>query len=145
MNNEIKTFVLLKYPMITSDQDTWHLCEKYPESVNKKWALRCARDVEHLDKAGRAKKCNDLNERYQNGETELLEELKKAADAALHASTPVDAAAAAYYANYAAYTASRANATYCAAYIATDREEKWKLYIQWLIEELCEYEEKQNE
>ena len=44
MINDIKSFVILKYPMITSDSNTWNLCEKYPESVNKKWALRCARD-----------------------------------------------------------------------------------------------------
>ena len=138
---DIKSFVLLKYPMITSDRSTWHLCEKYPESVNKKWALRCARDVEHLDDTGKSKKCNDLNERYQAGEIGLLGELKKAADAAHYGTSA--AYYSAYYAAYTAYYAAK-TAAYTAAN-ATDREEKWKLYISWLIDELCEYEGKQNE
>ena len=140
MNNDIKSFVLLKYPMITSDKSTWHLCKKYPESVNKKWALRCARNVEHLDETGKAKKCNDLNERYQAGEIAVLGELKKAAAYTAYA-------AYAYYAYDAAYTAADAayTAYTVAAYTAYgNREEKWKLYISWLIEELCEYEEKYN-
>ena len=93
MDTNIKSFVLLKYEILSNDSNTWHLCEKYPDSVNKKWALRCARDVEHLDKTGKSKRCNDLNERYQAGEIEVLEELKKAADAA-------------HYADAAAYAAS---------------------------------------
>ena len=149
---DIKSFVLLKYPMITSDRSTWHLCEKYPESVNKKWALRCARDVEHLDKTGKSKRCNDLNERYQAGEIEVLEELKKAAAYTAYAAYAAYAYAAAYTAADAAYSAHSAYTayTYTAYYSATyytgaygNREEKWKLYISWLIEELCEYEVRQ--
>ena len=159
--NDIKSFVILKYPMITNDKSTWHLCEKYPESVNKRWALRCARDVEHLDETGKAKKCNDLNERYQAGEIAVLGELKKAANDAYYAYSAYGAYHAAYYATHAAYHAAHAayHAAYHAAahagdigditaytaygaayYAATDQEEKWTLYIQWLIEELCEYE-----
>ena len=148
MNTDIKSFVLLKYPMITSDKSTWDRLKTYPESVKKKWILRCARDVEHLDKTGKSKRCNDLNERYINGEIEVLVELKKAAaDAAHYANT-------AYYSAYhAATTANTACAAYHAAYYAAYhayhaagvQEEKWKLYISWLIEELCEYEIKKNE
>ena len=143
--NDIKSFVLLKYEILSNDSNTWDRAEKYPESVNKRWALRCARDVEHLDKTGRAKRCNDLNERYQNGEIEVLDELKEAANAAA-----TTYAAYTAYTTYAAYTAYSGAATYAATYAAyaantaTDREEKWKLYISWLIEELCEYEEKYN-
>ena len=138
--NDIKSFVLLKYPMITSNSDTWDRAEKYPESVNKRWALRCARDVEHLDVTSKSKRCNDLTERYINGEIEVLEELKKAADAAHYADAAAYAASAyaAYHAAYSAYYAA-------AYYSAANQEEKWKLYIDWLIEELCEYESKQNE
>ena len=157
--NDIKSFVLLKYPMITSDKSTWDRLKTYPESVNKKWALRCARDVEHLDETGAAKKCNDLNERYRAGETAVLDELKKAANDAYaaYAAYAYAAAYSAYYAYSATYHASTAYAAYtayCAAYDAAyaaytayangyangNRKEKWKLYISWLIEELCEYE-----
>ena len=142
--NDIKSFVLLKYEMITSNSDTWDRAEKYPESVNKRWALRCARDVEHLDVTSKSKRCNDLTERYINGEIEVLKELKEAAaDATAYYATAYYAAYDAAYTAYSAYTAYAY--TYTAYYSAADREEKWKLYISWLIEELCDWEGKQNE
>ena len=149
MDTNIKSFVLLKYEILSNDSNTWHLCEKYPDSVKKKWALRCARDVEHLDKTGKSARCNDLNERYQAGETEVLDELKKAATTYPDSYTAYDACHAAYRAAcHAAYAACRAaytdaNAAICAIVAANSREEKWKLYISWLIEELCNYESKQ--
>ena len=150
MNTDIKSFVLLKYPMITSDKSTWDRLKTYPESVKKKWILRCARDVEHLDKTGKSKRCNDLNERYINGEIEVLVELKKAANDARTAYSAYSAYSA-YTAYGSAYSAAVADATaynaayYAAYHAANNREEKWKLYIDWLIEELCEYEENNNE
>ena len=52
-----------------------------------------------------------------------------------------DAARIAYNAAYPAYAAHHATLTVPAG---PEREAKWKLYIDWLIEELAEYESKQN-
>jgi len=158
MDNDIETFVRLKYEILTSDSDTWERCEaSYPGSVKKKWAARCAADVEHLVKGyPKAEKCIKIAKLYRDGKATITE-LKKAwhdvpvatnhaAEAAAHAAYSTYHAAystyhhtAATYATYATYAADDATS---AADDATGavREEKWKLYIGWLIEELCEYE-----
>ena len=80
--------------MITSDNSTWKLLETYPKSVLQSWALRCARDVEHLDKTGKSKTCNDLTSRYLAGDKLVsIDDLRKAANAAhaaVHAAAKKD-------------------------------------------------------
>jgi hypothetical protein len=140
--NEIQSFVLLKYEILTSNSDTWHLCDTYPAEVRSRWAWRCAGDVEHLAKGyPKAEECIRVCKLYRDG-LATKEELDKAwyatnADAAAYAYAYA-AAAHAYYAYHAclAYAyASTNNITYT-------KEEKWKLYISWLIEELCKWESK---
>jgi len=143
MMNDIKTFVLLKYEILTRDNSTWHLCDTYPDEVNKKWAWRCAGDVEHLAKGHKeAKECIRVAKLYRDG-LATREELDKACLAAY--TTP--GGMAAYYAasTASAYHAAIAGAAYSAASAAYSyKGEKWNLYIEWLIEELCEYESNKN-
>jgi len=122
--DDVKTFVLLKYEILTSDRNTWHLCDTYPEEVRSKWAWRCANDVEHLAKGNkRAEECIRVAKLYRDG-LATRKELDKAWNAAY------------YYSS-----ASTASSAYHAAYASTaSRKEKWNLYIGWLIEELCNYE-----
>ena len=142
ITNNIKSFVLLKYEIITSDSDTWDLCEKYPAEVKSRWAWRCAEDVEHLAKGyPKAEECIRIAKLYRDG-LATKEEL----DRAWNDSSAITYATTAYYAGNAASAAASAAAyaAYYAAYHATaKREEKWKLYIGWLIQELCEWESKQ--
>jgi len=150
---DIKSFVALKYSILTSDESTWHLCDTYPAEVRKSWAWRCAEDVEHLATTKESKELYRVARLYRDG-LATEEELDKAAAnyaayaynaAAYAAHAAAYAAHAAYYAAAnAAYAANRAaaNAAYAANRAAT-KEEKWKLYISWLVEELCKYEEQQ--
>jgi len=144
VDTDIKTFVALKYSILTSDESTWHLCDTYPAEVRKSWAWRCAEDVEHLATTKESKEMYRVARLYRDG-LATKEELNKAY-------YTQGAAYAAYYAAYAAYYAAYAAAAHtayayaCAAYYATTataKEEKWKLYISWLVEELCKYEEQQ--
>jgi len=144
--NDIKTFVLLKYEILTSDRNTWHLCNTYPPEVNSKWAWRCAGDVEHLAKGHKeAEECIRVAKLYQDG-LATKEELKRAWTSFTAATASYHAAYYAYYAATAAYYAATADyaataeAAYYAAYYAATEGEKWNLYISWLIEELCIYE-----
>jgi hypothetical protein len=144
--NDIKTFVLLKYEILTSDADTWHLCDTYPAEVRSRWAWRCAADVEHLAKGyPKAEECIRVAKLYRDGLANK-EELDKAWCAANASANAYAYAAATYqaahYAYYAAYAAAHAANAYVHA-SAYAKEEKWKLYISWLIEELCEWESKQ--
>ena len=78
INSDIKTFVLLKYKILTSDSSTWHLCDTYPESVRKSWAWRCASDVEDLAKGHKkAEECIRIAKLYRDG-LATEEELDKA-------------------------------------------------------------------
>ena len=117
---------------------------------------RCAKTVIHLMKDQRSIYAVNIAERFGLDEC-TLEELNAAyayaaayavdadADAAYAASYAasyaVDADAdAAAYASYAAYADAAYAAADAAAYAAADaaatREQKWELYISWLVEEL---------
>ena len=141
--NNIKTFVLLKYEIITEDENTWHLCDTYPLEVKKKWAWRCADDVAHLAKGYKeAEECIRVAKLYSGG-LATKEELDNAYNAAYHAAyhAAYYATRAAYAAHYAAHCAARA--AYCAV-VATGNTNPvlMKKYIDWLIEELCKHESK---
>jgi hypothetical protein len=139
---DIKSFIVLKYQIFTEDRSTWHLCETYPKIVRMKWALRCARDVEHLSsKYPKVKACNDLTQKYiDSGMPESMhEELMKAGYAAYATDHAARAAHAATYAD--AYGATAATAAAAAARVARSGTAKWKQYIDWLVEELANYEE----
>jgi len=161
--NEIETFVRLKYEILTPNSDTWERCEAtYPASVKSKWAWRCATDVEHLAEGyPEAEKCIAVAKLYRDGKA-TMKELKKAWNKVLDSDAfGGDASSyAAYYASVATYRAAavhagdasdagsyaayRAAAAHDHAAAISNREEKWKLYIEWLIEELCEYEQAQG-
>jgi len=150
MYDELRTFVLLKYEILTSNPDTWKRCEAtYPASVKQKWAASCASDVEHHAKGyPDAEECIRIAKLYRNGAA-TLEELEKARSRASGnlEGASAESAAAAYYAAgafqvaaAAYYAAAAAAAADVAYYFSTIQEDMWKLYISWLIEELCEYE-----
>jgi len=133
--DEQKVFVRLRYSIPTDFSD-WKRCEAtYPESVKSKWAWRCAADVEHLATKGHhpeAEECIRIAKLYRDGKA-TIKELDKAWRDVPYADT------ASYAASYAAASCAT-SASYHAATSAINREKKWKLYIKWLIEELCEYE-----
>jgi len=147
--DDIKTFVLLKYKILTSDRNTWHLCDTYPVEVNSKWAWRCAGDVEHLARGYlKAEKCVRIAKLYRDGKA-TKEELDKVWLAAYYAASTSSAYYAATASAYSAAFAMAAFAVHAAsnafdAAIAAAYKEKWNLYIEWLIEELCEYEKNQS-
>ena len=151
--NDIKSFVLLKYQILTSDKSTWHLCDTYPAEVRKSWVWRCAEDVEHLATTKESKEVYRVARLYRDRlvTKEELDKAHYAANAAYHTAYRA-AYATAYYAAYAAYAANAAYAAYRAAYAAAKAtakataayEDKWKLYISWLVEELCKYEEEKQ-
>jgi hypothetical protein len=169
---DISSFVKLKYEMITSDGGTWHLCKTYPLEARSKWAWRCAADVEHLAKGfPAAEECIRVAKAYRDG-LATKEELN-AANAAAMLPTPIttgaaraalaaDTAARTYalaaiaaantiYGVRAAAGTADANTIYgvrAAAGTADHRgivagDTKWNQYIEWLWEELCEWEMKQ--
>lgn len=45
--DDSRTFVKLKYQILTSDKTTWHLCKTYPHRVLVKWAMRCIIGTPH--------------------------------------------------------------------------------------------------
>jgi hypothetical protein len=141
---DIKSFIHLKYQIITEDRSTWYLCETYPKIVCMKWALRCARDVEHCaSKYPRVKACNDLLQEYINNgmPKEMHDRLREVTSATVAGATTYAAYASYYAASPATAAYAVANAArYTASIIALAA--KWSQYIEWLIEELCEYENK---
>jgi hypothetical protein len=166
---DINSFVKLKYEILTSKDTTWHLCKTYPHRVRVKWALRCAKDVMHLaSHIPEVATCIETTEKWLDGKA-TDEEVKQIAGAtysvadacatsAIGDIASIRANAATYSVANAAYTAynaynaaySIANAAYSAThadiaiYYAVDRANKWDLYIQWLIEELAEWEMRQS-
>ena len=150
--NDIESFVLLKYKILTHDASTWVLCETYPLEVRKNWAWRCAEDVEHLATTKETKEVYRVARLYCDGKATG----KELADAVDTLYTVANASTnAAYYVAYAGIYAAVSNAAAInAAYAADDAANaadyaargittyvtKWNLYINWLIEELCKYE-----
>jgi hypothetical protein len=138
-------FAKLKYEILSKDSNTWHLCKTYPLEVRRKWAWRCAADVEHLAKGyPEAEECIRVAKAYRDG-LATLEELSNADRAVYYASvcygsitSPCTNSPRAAY--YAALATGRA--AYHAAKATSCQEEKWNMYIDWLIEELCNWEKK---
>jgi hypothetical protein len=146
MDTQAKTVVLLKYEIIT--RNDWHPCETYPLEVRSKWAWRCAADAEHLAKGyPEAEECIRIAKAFRDG-TCSRSELANAYYGKHGASNSADST---YYAaisapfNHNDYVFATFYAAFYAAATRSviDQDEKWKLYISWLIEELCEYEANQ--
>jgi len=149
--DNVKTFVLLKYEILTSDQNIWNLCDTYPKEVRSKWAWRCAGDVEHLAKGHKeAEEFIRISKLYRDGlatkkELDTTKDVvvatwnkgrqapNLAAYACGWASLTKDDYKAGTHAIFYSMCANRNND-------ATDASRKWNLYISWLIEELCDYE-----
>lgn len=139
MQSDIKAFVLLKYKILTSDPDTWELCNTYPLEVKNKWAWRCAESVEHFaERYKSAEKLIRVSKSYRDG-LATRAELENANICISHNHTAYSYAATSCY--YAAISLHYSSVNVAAAVAGkATRDEKWKLYIEWLIEELCEYE-----
>ena len=106
------TYARLKYQIITPDSNTWYLCKTYPRKARVAWALRCAKDVMHLvSNVPEVAACIAITEQWLDGKATEAE-VSAAADAASDVA---------------------ADAAVCAA---ATREQKWELYISWLVEEL---------
>ncbi len=155
MMKDISSFIRLKYEIITSNSDTWHLCEIYPAEVRSKWAWRCASDVEYLTKGyPEAEECIRVAKKYREG-LATKEELDAAGAGGMKASwfdgCAKDAVLAAINAVRFEHDNDGINAAFSADAAAHAGRfklggayaTKWKLYIEWLIEELCEWELKQ--
>lgn len=151
--NDIKSFVMIKYKIITSDTTTWDICDTYPDSVKINWAWRCAYDAEHLVIKLGDLTLVDIAKKYKDGFA-THGELMHARD---YKTTGYNHAAYAFFYAAICLESSTDNYTVCAVSnaahalsgdpgFANDKfEEKFDQYIKWLIEELCEYESKQHE
>lgn len=157
MNTDVQTLVKLKYQIITSDTDTWHICDTYPKEVLSKWAWRCAADVEHLaDGYPEAMECIRVAKAYRDG-LATREEVDKAWHCAASHSASHSAVNAAYASamtaadtNNAASTAATVaigaatrlplDTTTWQAVASANCGTEFNKYIGWLVEELCEYE-----
>jgi hypothetical protein len=121
------------------DDALWCLCTEPTPERTRRFALACARRVEHLHPA--AKTCNDVTERYLAGtatRVEMVEAADSTADiAAAHAAHAARAAAhAAAHAARAAARAAVASAADAAAYAAraaaraAEREAQTQLFME---------------
>ena len=158
--DDIKSFVALKYQILTSDDKSWNLCKTYPFEARSKWAWRCAADVEHLAKGyPEAEYCIEVAKKYRDGLVTWTELTVAYVDAyaALHRGQfrearsrhaepgVIDAVRAAYAAAHdggdQAVTASvAAHAGHIGGARAPESAAKWDRYIKWLVEELCAWE-----
>jgi hypothetical protein len=144
-------YVKLKYNIITRDISTWDLCKTYPIEVLKKWAWRCANDVEHLaDSNSAAKETIALAKLYKNGliSKDRLNGSMSATNKTLttHNANAINAAYAAVYAakcSVHTYCAAPYSAYYASTHAPTHTV-KFTMFIQWLIEELVIWELTQN-
>jgi len=152
---EIETFVRLKYEILTADISTWKKCEAtYPAEVKSKWAWRCAADVEDL--AGRrfdARECIRISKLYRDGEA-TLEELREVFNNVDQyeqddESYPYSAAEASFNAAIGDIYSTADSACYAhwsnECWTDGTLKEQWNIYLGWLIEELCEYENNKGE
>lgn len=138
MDTNIKSFVLLKYEIISQERETWHLCETYPVEARNKWARRCAEDVEYqVGKYSELKEYIRVAKAYKI-EKSTVKDLEKITEIASKVGV-FPTIMSAYY----AYISDDKFVVYAAYYAANHDINKWNLYISWLIEELCNYESKQ--
>lgn len=161
---DTETLVKLKYQLITSNEESWHLCKTYPAEVRSKWAWRCAEDVEHLaDGHEAAMECIRVAKAFRDG-LASEEELARCRNVCWDTHTPN--CHIAYATAQAAYAAARCgtqaayvpSATHAAAFATSATHgtthgtthahaqaayaEKFNEYTQWLKEELIKYEDK---
>lgn len=149
-----KSFVTLKYSILSRDTDTWYLAESYPGEVRERWAWRCALDAEYLAiNCPIAQHCIHAAKLYK-GRYILRDQLSAAATQmkTLKSLDSIDACNAGYafyyasyydvksidYAKYAVYTAF-----YASTYSPTHHS-IFSKYVDWLVEELCIWEYEQE-
>lgn len=149
-NNDIKSFVLLKYKMITYDYNTWGFCSSYPRPVLEKWMHRCAKDVENVVKNGLGKKCIHVA-KLCSKKLATKEDLDIAWSnfyRSEHESIEYYAVAAHYNAAFCYFHRDQLDVypecAYSAAETVSTHEIKFNEYVEWLIEELCNYESEQT-
>jgi hypothetical protein len=147
MQSDILSFVKLKYEILTRSMNTWDLCKIYPDEVRIKWAWRCAADVEHFAKGyPAAEECIRVAKAYRDGlatSEELEDSYSGIKDSAATSSFAAASAACAAIAGAIAGDLVAAHAAFYSVEAFNDNE-KWNQYIDWLIEELCEYELRKN-
>jgi len=138
MNNELKTFVQLKYEILSlSDRKTWHLVESYPAEVCKRWAWRCAADLKSTAQRDPvADKVIQIANLYQEKKATIKE---------------MDETWVAWYTAYSRYAMYTQN-TFCVNYAHDTisshnnfHQERYKIHTEYLIKELCRYESNHNE
>jgi hypothetical protein len=145
MQSDIKAFVLLKYKILTSDPDTWELCNTYPPEVRSKWIWRCIIDLEFLvDEYSSAKNCIAVAKKHRDG-LATQEEFNIAYKDAIDPYSVKRVRRICGAVNYALFSDAEnaIRSLYKIHYTKCGKIPqplKWKLYIEWLIEELCEYE-----
>lgn len=142
MDNSTKSFVLIKYEILTSNDNSWYLCKTYPKEALTKWCRRCTEDVEHFAiGVSQAEKFISIVKKYYSGFVTDNEVYHARENCLYSLPTAAFATVNSFYSSidsncYSPYYAAVAH--YYGNNIGPD--EKWKQYINWLIEELCEYE-----
>jgi hypothetical protein len=154
MNNyeQTRLLVKLKYEIITQESNTWHLCETYPLEVRSKWAWRCAESIQYIITRDIDKKIIQAAKDYRDGK--ITEEKPCFVDRSVLRLNPYGISArdiSSAAAGSATYSAAIVDAAYAAASAAhahasskkfqsVKHQQQWFKYIDWLIEELIEYE-----
>lgn len=142
----VELIVKLKYDILSRDRSTWHLSKTYPREARLKWSLRCAISVEYLaaNSASATYLINNILQHRRYGIT-VYGEISKIYVKCYKLQFPEHQVVRSFlsavqeineddYAVQAAYWASLAHRSYTADY--------WTKCTQWLIEELCDYEDK---
>jgi len=152
--DDIRTFVALKYQLITRDLVTWHINETYPPAVRSAWAWRCADDVRHFATENPAAKlCVDTAKRYRDGLTnkeDMESSSNYSSKLVIFGGTEYHAAYAAYYAALSSHNNTDNSNIWAVVHAAHAMTKSintrftthgiWELYISWLVEELCKWE-----
>ncbi len=149
------THVHLIYQPMSDDKNKWQeVCASMPVKARVSWAVRCAKDVDHLAKdIPEAGACIEAIEKWLRDEISD-EELSTAGGAAyaVYAARPDAGCTAANSALYAARAASDAHAAALAANDAAiyaggshdNYVDRWNLYKEWYWEELAKWHSSQN-
>lgn len=147
MYKQDKTLILLKYQIITPDIETWHLCETYPIECLKRWTRKIVKETEHFVKGYRLlENFVQAAKDFDNGKI-TIDHLDLA-----WGSVSSTTNAKAFYTALAFYTSvhpcynfarNKPHTAYYSVMCHVDSDkssESWKQYIEWLVEELYEYE-----
>lgn len=137
MNDEMKTFILLKYSIINENEESWKSSSTYPKEVLKEWAWRCALDTIPLITDNNALETIRLIKLYRAGKCS-----REDVDIAYSMSGFQDMAF--YSAIFHFPSVHMVFYKILTEWNIGLRNQKCKKYIGWLIEELYKYENNKN-